>query len=70
MLLSSGKFIPQPFSDTLYSAAVADENGAIWMASEYIAQTCTLAQFTANNTCGNTRTTNANWSTFVNRVTQ
>jgi len=52
-----------------YSAAVADENGDIWMASEYIAQTCTPAQFAADSTCGGTRTVNANWSTFVNRVT-
>jgi hypothetical protein len=52
-----------------YSAAVADENGDIWMAAEYIAQTCNVAQYTADNTCGHTRTLNANWSTFINRVT-
>jgi hypothetical protein len=52
-----------------YSAAVADESGNIWMASEYIAQTCTTKQYGADTTCGGTRTSLANWSTFVNQVT-
>jgi hypothetical protein len=42
----------------------------VWIASEYIAQTCTLAQYTAApfGTCGNTRTALANWSTHVTAV--
>jgi len=51
-----------------YSAAVADSDGSIWFASEYIAQTCTLAEWTADSTCGGTRTQLANWSTFVGHV--
>ena len=51
-----------------YSAAVADTDGSIWFATEYIAQTCTLAQWTADSTCGGTRTQLANWSTFVGHV--
>jgi hypothetical protein len=51
-----------------YSAAVADSDGSIWFATEYIAQTCTLAQWTADSTCGGTRTQLANWSTFVGHV--
>jgi hypothetical protein len=39
----------------------------VWIASEYIAQTCTLAQYEAApfGTCGSTRTALANWSTHV-----
>ncbi len=37
-----------------YSAGVADENGNLWLASEYIP--------------GGTRTTLANWGTFISRV--
>ncbi|HEX6799344.1 MAG TPA: hypothetical protein VF116_16670 [Ktedonobacterales bacterium] len=51
-----------------YSAAVADSDGSIWFATEYIAQTCTEAQYTADSTCGGTRTLLANWSTFVGNV--
>lgn len=51
-----------------YSAAVADADGSIWFATEYIAQTCTSTQFLADNTCGGTRTLLANWGTFVGRV--
>jgi hypothetical protein len=57
---------PERWGD--YSAAVAASDGSIWFASEYIAQTCTDAQFAADTTCGHTRTLNANWSTFVGRV--
>ena len=52
-----------------YSAAVAAPDGSIWFASEYIAQTCTDAQYAADTTCGNTRTSLANWSTFIGHVT-
>lgn len=51
-----------------YSAAVADADGSVWFASEYIAQTCTLATWTTDSTCGGTRTQLANWSTFVGHV--
>ncbi|MEO7003205.1 MAG: hypothetical protein ABI068_15420 [Ktedonobacterales bacterium] len=51
-----------------YSAAVADADGSIWMANEYIAQTCTDAQYNADSTCGGTRTSLANWSTFIANV--
>jgi hypothetical protein len=46
-----------------YSAAVADTSGNVWLATEYIGQTCTVAQFAADQTCGGTRTINANWGT-------
>jgi hypothetical protein len=52
-----------------YSAAVADEHGNVWLAAEYIGQTCSLAQFEADTTCGGTRTLLANWGTFVTEVT-
>jgi hypothetical protein len=52
-----------------YSAAAPDADGNVWVATEYIAQTCTLSQFLADTTCGGTRTTLANWSTFIGRVT-
>ena len=51
-----------------YSSAAADEWGNIWVASEYIGQRCTDAQFLADNTCGGTRTTFANWGTFIGSV--
>jgi len=51
-----------------YSAAVSDEHGNIWIASEYIGQTCTFAQFALDTTCGGTRSLLANWGTFIGRV--
>jgi hypothetical protein len=51
-----------------YTAAVGDEYGNIWFASEYIGQTCTFAQFAADTTCGLTRSLLANWGTFISRV--
>jgi len=53
-----------------YGAAVTDGSN-IWIASEYIAQTCTLAQYVADpfGSCGGTRTALANWSTRVSKVT-
>jgi hypothetical protein len=56
-----------------YGAAAIDGN-TIWMASEYINQTCTLAQYTAGvsatslgafGSCGATRTTLGNWGTRI-----
>ena len=51
-----------------YSAAVADANGDIWIGAEYIGQTCTFAQYSADTTCAGTRTLFANWGTFIGKV--
>jgi hypothetical protein len=60
-----------------YGAAVTDGSN-IWMASEYIAQTCTFAEYTAGvsqtslgafGSCGGTRTSLANWATRISGVT-
>ncbi len=51
-----------------YSAAVAGPNGTIWIANEYIGQTCGDAQFFSDFTCGGTRTVLANWGTFISNV--
>jgi len=51
-----------------YTAAVADKWGNVWMSTEYIGQQCTLAAFTADTTCGGTRSMLANWGTFIGRV--
>ena len=60
-----------------YGAAVTDGTD-IWFASEYIAQSCTFAEYTAGVTkdslgsfgsCGGTRTALANWSTHISAVT-
>ena len=51
-----------------YGSAATDGN-AIWIASEYVNQTCTFDTFL--NTafrCGNTRTQLANWSTRISKV--
>jgi hypothetical protein len=53
-----------------YSAATADANGNLWFATETINQTCDLETFLADtyNTCGRTRSTNANWGTIIAKV--
>ena len=52
-----------------YGAAVVDGT-SIWLANEYIGQTCTYAQYTASNfRCGDTRTALANWGTRITQVT-
>jgi len=53
-----------------YGAAVTDGN-TIWLASEYIAQTCTLAQYLSGaiGSCGGTRTSLGNWSTRLTKLT-
>ncbi|GAA0382035.1 hypothetical protein GCM10009530_36000 [Microbispora corallina] len=53
-----------------YGAAAADGD-AVWIASEYIGQSCSLAQYTAAPllTCGGTRTALANWGTRITRLT-
>ena len=58
-----------------YGAAVVDGN-SFWIASEYIGQTCTLAQYEgapfggtgAFGSCGGTRTSLANWYTRISHV--
>ena len=57
-----------------YGAAVTDGT-SVWIASEYIAQTCTYAQYypsppsTAGfGSCGGTRTSLANWGTRVSKL--
>jgi len=52
-----------------YGAAVVDGNNNIWMASEYIGQTCTLSEYVATGaSCGGTRTLLANWDTRITEV--
>jgi hypothetical protein len=51
-----------------YGAAVADGDN-IWIASEYVNQTCTLIGWlTSNFRCGNTRTQLANWATRISKI--
>jgi hypothetical protein len=51
-----------------YGAAVVD-GANIWIASEYIAQTCNLSQYVATGaSCGGTRTALANWATRITEV--
>lgn len=52
-----------------YGAASADGN-TIWLASEYIAQTCTLAQYLTPPLfqCGGTRGALSNWGTRISAV--
>lgn len=52
-----------------YSAAVADENGDLWFATETINQACSFQQFLADSTCGGTRSLLANWGTTIAKVT-
>jgi hypothetical protein len=53
-----------------YGAAVVVGNN-VWIASEYIGQTCTLAEYesTPFGSCGGTRTVLANWDTRISEVT-
>ncbi|MCU1332520.1 MAG: hypothetical protein JWM08_1512 [Candidatus Angelobacter sp.] len=51
-----------------YGAAAVDGN-TIWIASEYIGQTCNLNTFVLTNfTCGNTRGAFGNWSTRITKL--
>jgi hypothetical protein len=52
-----------------YGAAVTDGN-SFWIASEYVGQSCTLAQYLAPpiGSCGGTRAALGNWYTRVSRV--
>lgn len=58
-----------------YGAAATD-GSSIWIASEYIGQTCTLAQFVSTSgpsaprfSCGRTRDALGNWNTRVSKIT-
>jgi hypothetical protein len=58
-----------------YGAALTD-GSSIWIASEYIAQTCTFEQFYPSppspagfGSCGATRTTLGNWATRITKLT-
>ena len=51
-----------------YGAAVVDGSN-IWIASEYIAQTCDLDTYIATGaSCGGTRTALGNWATRITEV--
>jgi hypothetical protein len=53
-----------------YGAAVSD-GSFLWIASEYIGQTCTLSQYAAPGsgfTCGNTRSSQGNWATRISQL--
>ncbi len=55
-----------------YGAAVTDGN-SIWIASEYIGQTCSFATYYTGgfggNSCGGTRVTLGNWDTRLSKIT-
>jgi hypothetical protein len=57
-----------------YGAAAVDSSGGLWVANEYIAQSCTFAQYsTATDaspfgTCNKTRTALANWATQIAKI--
>jgi len=53
-----------------YGAAAVD-GASIWIASEYVAQTCTYAQYLTApiGQCGGTRGALGNWSTHISNVT-
>jgi len=56
---------PRPRWGDYFSTAV-DEQGNVWAAVEYIAQTCTFAEWIGGDqTCGSTRGTFANFATHV-----
>lgn len=56
---------PRPrWGDYFYTAV--DEQGNVWAATEYVAQTCTFAEWSGSDfTCGGTRGTFANFATHV-----
>jgi len=52
-----------------YGAAVTDGNN-VWIASEYISQTCDFETWLFGDlTCDGTRTAFANWGTRISKVT-
>jgi hypothetical protein len=48
--------------------AAADGN-SIWIASEYVNQTCTYSDYRADPTCGHTRAPLGNWATYISKLT-
>lgn len=51
-----------------YGAAVP-VGSSVWLASEFIDQSCSFAQYQRDMTCGNTRAPLTNWGTRVSTVT-
>ena len=53
-----------------YGATAVDAQGRLWVANEWIAQSCTFAQYVAApfGQCGGTRTALANWSTRITMI--
>ncbi len=51
-----------------YGAATIEGTRNVWIASEWIGQSCTLEQYVADTSCGGTRSALANWSTRVTRL--
>jgi hypothetical protein len=53
-----------------YGAAAVDAAGNVWLGAEWIGQSCTFAEYSADplGQCGGTRTALANWSTRISRV--
>jgi hypothetical protein len=49
--------------------ATAVMNGSIWVASEYVAQTCDYTAYLTDPTCGGTRAPLGNWSTHISKLT-
>ena len=48
---------------------MADADGNLWFATEYIGQSCNLSDFLASGgTCGGTRSILANWGTWIAKV--
>lgn len=50
--------------------ATAVDGATIWIAAEYIAQRCTLAEYESDpfGSCGGTRTALANWATRISQI--
>ena len=61
---------PRPRWGDYGGAAVDPATQNIWIASEYIGQTCTLAQYVSSpfGSCGGTRATLGNWGTRISLV--
>ncbi|HJU29699.1 MAG TPA: hypothetical protein VJ718_11040, partial [Candidatus Binataceae bacterium] len=51
-----------------YSAAFADDNGNLWMASEFAGESCTKQEWLLDNTCGGIRGNFANWATSIGYI--
>lgn len=48
-----------------YGYAAPGSDRTVWLAQEYIAQSCSFAEFVVDSTCGFERTFFANWSTRI-----